>query len=876
MSDDLSLLLKVRGDAAGGKAAVAETRAAIASLRATTSTEFAAMGKASKGVFDEIGSHLNFFVGERIPLLGGAFIRVTENIKDMGAEAENAGGTLAALGGVGGIVTIGFAALAAAAVGAGFAIFEIVKKSSEVGLELEHLIEQTGLTAKTITSLKFAADESGKSIEGFDRGMKLFENTVAAAAEGSDKAAAALTRLGVTPQEALADLDGALAKVFKKIYDAPSGVEKVSLASDAFGKRMGSNLIPLIEAFHGDLGELIKRAEELGATLDDQGIHALAEFQKNMNALGAQALGLERIFAVEVAPTITQALRDLSKYLSDNRASFSQWGSDVGSVLRGIREVADSEVGTLIGYLLKLGGLLTGIVGTLRALKLLGAQTAGFTAAPDIVGGAAALFRERGALEDALSTGRKSSGGKGAQAARDTGLQDAFKEAALVEKEALQIVAENVAENKRALDEQVRDITEFTAREKEIADQRLDAAIIRINAEQAAIEQAFNKKLLTHAEFEQKDRELSLQTKEAVQKNSEEIFRLEQERDRKIAAAEQSARERQLQIAEDADKRTIDRIQQRVKEQFLAEAEGERQIAAVIADGFARRKKALEDEDAAYQTSLERHKAITDELIRLEGERAAASEDAARRIEAAETRKAEAVGRSAGKAGVLQPIDTTRDAFGLFDDALKDHLSGDKLLAAQAGLASLESAFKSLAQGVGDAIQAFVLFGNAGGGIKKFTATLISEIARMAAVQAVWELAQGLAMLALNFFWPDPKLAASATAHFHAAAVYGGLALVAAAAGRAVEGNSFSQPGSGGGTSGSGGGNQGRNPSDAGRVGSPSSQDTGRVTYQIQPVVHITVTGQATEGFTYMVENAATKSVRLNGVFRKIQNGEDV
>jgi hypothetical protein len=81
--------------------------------------------------------------------------------------------------------------------------------------------------------------------------------------------------------------------------------------------------------------------------------------------------------------------------------------------------------------------------------------------------------------------------------------------------------------------------------------------------------------------------------------------------------------------------------------------------------------------------------------------------------------------------------------------------------------------------------------------IKKFTATLIAELAKMAAVQAIWELAQGFAMLALNFFWPDPKLAASAAAHFHAAAIYGGMAVIASVAGRAVAGDSFKQDAAG-------------------------------------------------------------------------------
>lgn len=831
MAEDTSLLLRIKGDAAGGKAAVAETRAAIATLRSTAGTEFKAMENASKGAFEEIGKHLNFFVGERIPLFGGAFIKVTENIKDMGAEAENAGGSLAALGGIGGVVTLGLIAMAAAAVGVGFAIFEITKKSAEVGLELEHLIEQTGLTAKTITSLKFASDESGKSIEGFDRGMKIFENTVAKAALGSNEAAAALTRLGIKPKEALQDLDGALAKVFKKIYDAPSGVEKVSLASDAFGKRMGSNLIPLIESFHGNLGELIKRAEELGVTLDEQGIHALADFQRNMNALGAQALGLERIFAVEVAPAITQALQDLSRYLASNREAFHQWGAEVGDVLRGIRKITDSEVGTVVAWLARLNFELTGIPAGVRAIRALGAQTPASQQDQDLlrmINSPLGRARTPGALELGLGGGGKGGGGAG-KAARDP-LADALKEAALIEKETLQLIAANVTENKRALDEQIRDIEDFTKRAKELSDERLNAVIDQVNSEYEAYRAALARKKITQAEFDNHDRELTVKTNEAVLKNSEEVFQLEQERDRKISEAQIAAKQREIQIAEDADQRTIERIKDRVDRSVLLESEGEKQIGEIIDEGFARRKKALEEEDTAYSTSLERRKDINAELIRLDGDRAASAEETTKRILKAQFDEQNALARNASRKRKTTDVDQVSSIDQLFE-AINRGLTGGTQTAALAGLQAMTTAFEGLGQAVGQVVESFVLYGSAGTSVRKVTAEILAGIAKQAAIKAIFELAEGFAALAMAFFG-IPNAGPSATAHFTAAAIYGGIAGVAALAGRAVAGNSFAPQSATGSTA--SGGSRSTSPT------TPATKEVNRTggNFQAQTIVH--------------------------------------
>lgn len=99
----------------------------------------------------------------------------------------------------------------------------------------------------------------------------------------------------------------------------------------------------------------------------------------------------------------------------------------------------------------------------------------------------------------------------------------------------------------------------------------------------------------------------------------------------------------------------------------------------------------------------------------------------------------------------------------------------------------------------------------AGGSFRKFAAEMLASVAQMAIVQAVWEAAQGFAMLALSWFTGNPKYAASATAHFTAAAIYGTVGGVAAIAGRGLAGNAFKQQtsaatGGSGASSNSGGG----------------------------------------------------------------------
>lgn len=88
MADELSLLWRLRADASQGKVAVAETRAAVAQLRQTLGPELTQSVTVANQAFSSIADNLNVFVSQRIPLVGGAFVRVTENLRGFGSEAQ--------------------------------------------------------------------------------------------------------------------------------------------------------------------------------------------------------------------------------------------------------------------------------------------------------------------------------------------------------------------------------------------------------------------------------------------------------------------------------------------------------------------------------------------------------------------------------------------------------------------------------------------------------------------------------------------------------------------------------------------------------------------------------------------------------------------
>ena len=108
-----------------------------------------------------------------------------------------------------------------------------------------------------------------------------------------------------------------------------------------------------------------------------------------------------------------------------------------------------------------------------------------------------------------------------------------------------------------------------------------------------------------------------------------------------------------------------------------------------------------------------------------------------------------------------------------------------------------KAAFGDFAQGIGSTVQQFVLLGNTGPhALRKVTAQTLASLSSEASVKALMALADGFVHLFTN--------PAQSAADFTAAAIYGGIAGVAAVAGRAVAGNIFKdeQNGTGAGPSG--------------------------------------------------------------------------
>lgn len=643
------------------------------------------------------------------------------------------------------------ASVGAAAVTGTIALFELSKAAAEFGSEIFDASEKTGLSAETLSAMKYSADQSGASMEMITGAIAKYSKQVGAAVDGSEKAEAALKDLGVNPQEALTDLDGSLAKVFDRIAKAKPGIEQMTLAQKAFGKS-GADLLPFIKSFDGDLEDLVKTAKDLGVTIDDEAARAADEFGDQLDTLSAQLAGVGRTIGYEFMPMFLDMSRGMSNWLTENKDEIRTWFSIWHNVMTGVvvsmqdvdRQSKETTGGSLMDWGLWAHEMVKRIDPVaylfdrlLRKMHDVGQAANGARAIAE--GSVSPLLG--GSADPGLSGTRRGGG-------RTT---DPAREAERAEKERITAIRKNLSDELA-----LRAATDRT----KLAQIESFYATAVISEEQAfeRTEQIIHDQQLFRLNAYR-------DTLKLIGENAEEQERMIRE----IAILEQQVfTESYRLIKNKAD------FEKKIADDRWAE---EMRLGGLVIERFEREKKVADELERQAKALREQMQS----MLMMPGYDASGNE----------TMKAPEGGGGGFTQGLFgaDGLNIIRDEAMQMEEIYRDMGS---MVADVTG---------QMAAGVGALIEAWVLYGDLGpGAVRKMVAAVLAGVAAEAAVKAVFQLAEGFAMLFIN--------PAASAAHFKAAALYGAVAVGAGVAGRAIAGDSFKDKGSKGG-SGSGTGSRG-------------------------------------------------------------------
>jgi len=227
---------------------------------------------------------------------GEVFAAVKKHLDETQAKAKE---TSASLGSIGKVLQQGLAA-AGIAIGlreiiGGFK--EMVTSSMEMGVQLGHLSQQTGISVQNLSVLRYASQQTGIGFETLTKGFRKLSTGVYEWEHGSKKAADAFAALNISQRDMKAtggDMYQVMEMVADRFQRMPDGINKSAIATELFG-RSGTELIPALNQGAGGIEKFRAEAQALGLVLDKDAIEKMEKLhQQTVQLEGAlQGLGMK-------------------------------------------------------------------------------------------------------------------------------------------------------------------------------------------------------------------------------------------------------------------------------------------------------------------------------------------------------------------------------------------------------------------------------------------------------------------------------------------------------------------------------------------------------------------------------------------------------
>lgn len=204
-------------------------------------------------------------------------------------------------------------------------IAEQVKSIGEYGEALEHMQQETGITAEKLQELSYAGAAVGLSTDTAQRAMGLLSRKLAEAQGGAKPAIEAFKQVGIAGSDLKnLSLDQVLGKIADAFAAHADGSQKAALAMELFG-RSGRDLIPILDQGGEGLKALGVQAHDVGAVIDQETVEAMAKLGRDLNILEADARATANEFKGKLAVAIDElvvAMLDLFSKGSSAREFF--------------------------------------------------------------------------------------------------------------------------------------------------------------------------------------------------------------------------------------------------------------------------------------------------------------------------------------------------------------------------------------------------------------------------------------------------------------------------------------------------------------------------------------------------------------------------
>jgi len=211
-------------------------------------------------------------------------------------------------------------AIGGAMIGVGGAILGTgimaVKSFADMGDEVAKMAKRTGFGTVALSELRHAAELSGTSLQGIEKASRTLSGAIVDAGDGLVTYTRAFERIGLSYEE-LESLspEEQFIRVLSALGDVEDATIRTATASDLFGARMGTSLLPMVADGSEAFAEMRQEAHELGVVFDEEAAAKAEEMKDSVLRLEKAIQGITIMIAENLMPAILPAIEQFTEWI---------------------------------------------------------------------------------------------------------------------------------------------------------------------------------------------------------------------------------------------------------------------------------------------------------------------------------------------------------------------------------------------------------------------------------------------------------------------------------------------------------------------------------------------------------------------------------
>jgi len=189
---------------------------------------------------------------------------------------------------VGGAVTAAFGA--------------IILKTTQLGDTYDKMAKRTNVSVEALSALGYAAKISGADLDTVEKSLRYLARGMNDAAQGVGESLEAFEYLNIEVLDTegnLRDTVDVLKEAATKLAAMTDETKQIALATEIFGARYGTQLLPMLKEGGAGIEALMKKAKELGVVMSTEAAAKAAEFNDRLTdlkeSIGAAGRGIGEI-----------------------------------------------------------------------------------------------------------------------------------------------------------------------------------------------------------------------------------------------------------------------------------------------------------------------------------------------------------------------------------------------------------------------------------------------------------------------------------------------------------------------------------------------------------------------------------------------------